>query len=59
MTCPAVLTVIAGKGFFSAVYQLPCANTKQHGIAGHKVDLSKLPIEIEGQPGTWTAKIRL
>lgn len=57
MTCPAVLTVVAGSGWLMKAYQVPCK--KEHAKGAHEPDLSSLPLKFEGERGTWVARIRL
>lgn len=57
MTCPAVLRVVAGEGFFSKTFLVSCKKT--HTKGAHEPDLSQLPLSFGGTAGVWAVKIRV
>lgn len=57
MSCPAVLRVVAGEGFFSKTFLVSCK--KNHAKGAHEPDLSQLPLKFGGTAGTWAVKIKV
>ena len=57
MTCPAVLRVVAGEGFFSKTFLVSCK--KDHLKGKHEPDLSQLPLKFAGTRGVWAVSIKV